>query len=46
MLTLYRCNIVTIIVCVLLTLLFRRRNKQADRGERIIEGIEGFRYTI
>lgn len=35
-----------LILVALLTLWFRRCNKQADRGERIIEGSEEFRYTI
>lgn len=42
----YRCNFL-LIVCVLgLSGYFLRANRQADKGERVIEGSESFRYTI
>lgn len=27
-------------------ILFSRRNREADQGKRVIEGKEGFRYTL
>ena len=39
-------NVVVILVTIVMTITFWLRNKKADRGELIIEGIEGFRYTI
>lgn len=39
-------NIVLLLIVASLTLWFRHCNKQADSGERIIAGIEDFRYTI
>ncbi|KAL8657956.1 MAG: hypothetical protein Q9202_007640 [Teloschistes flavicans] len=40
------CNVL-IIFCVLgQSAYFYRANKQADRGQRILEGSKGFRYTI
>ncbi|KAI4233005.1 MAG: hypothetical protein L6R40_007211 [Gallowayella cf. fulva] len=40
------CNFL-LIVCVLgLSGYFLRANRQADKGERVIEGSESFRYTI
>lgn len=41
-----RANILILILVALLTLWFRHCNKQANRGERVIEGSELFRYTI
>ncbi|KAF2219732.1 phthalate transporter [Elsinoe ampelina] len=43
------CIVATCIVIAtscLLTLYFRYMNKKADRGEVLINGLEGFRYTI
>ncbi|GKZ21372.1 hypothetical protein AbraIFM66951_006234 [Aspergillus brasiliensis] len=40
------CNLVTMITVAALSVWFRYANKQADRGERIIEGSSDFRYTI
>ncbi|KAJ6134596.1 hypothetical protein N7523_000918 [Penicillium sp. IBT 18751x] len=39
-------NVVFLFAVVSLALWYRRCNNQADRGERIIAGVEGFRYTI
>lgn len=38
--------VVTIVTCAVLSLVFWRRNKKADKGELLIEGLQGFRYTI
>ena len=40
------CNLLIIVVVALLSLYFRRCNRKADRGEMVIEGQVGFRYTI
>lgn len=40
------CNSLLIIIVTLLSIHFRRCNKKADEGRMIIEGLEGFRYTI
>lgn len=39
-------NGLVIVVSVVLTIYFKMCNRKADRGEMIIEGLEGFRYTI
>jgi MFS family permease len=39
-------QLIVIIIVLALTPYFYYSNKKADRGEKIIEGIEGFRYTI
>jgi hypothetical protein len=44
--TICRCNILIIVLVIALSLWFKRCNKQADRGEREIEGDAQFRYTI
>lgn len=36
----------TVIIASIMMLALRRANKQADEGKRIIEELEGFRYTI
>jgi len=36
----------TVIIASVTMLALRRANKQADQGKRIIEDLEGFRYTI
>jgi hypothetical protein len=46
LITNYRANIVFLLTVVSLAFWYRRCNKKADRGELIIAGIEGFRYTI
>lgn len=40
------CTLLMIAVTGALTLYFIICNRKADRGELIIEGLEGFRYTI
>lgn len=40
------CNFVIIGIVVINTVIFRRQNKKADRGETILEGDANFRYTI
>ncbi|EHA27615.1 hypothetical protein ASPNIDRAFT_185046 [Aspergillus niger ATCC 1015] len=40
------CNLITMITVAALSVGFRYANKQADRGERVIEGSADFRYTI
>ncbi|RDH27424.1 major facilitator superfamily domain-containing protein [Aspergillus welwitschiae] len=40
------CNLITMITVAALSVWFRYANKQADRGERVIEGSADFRYTI
>jgi hypothetical protein len=39
-------QVVVIMVVAALSVKFYMDNKKADRGEKIIEGIEGFRYTL
>lgn len=39
-------SVITIVLAVLTSLILRRRNKQANGGERIIEGSEVFRYNL
>ncbi|KAL2004857.1 hypothetical protein VTN00DRAFT_3130 [Thermoascus crustaceus] len=40
------CNVLIILIVGALSLWFHHCNKQADRGERVIERSEQFRYTI
>jgi len=40
------CNVLTIVVVVLLSLYFAMANKRARKGGKVIEGLEGFFYTI
>ncbi|KAL4867619.1 hypothetical protein BDV12DRAFT_171025 [Aspergillus spectabilis] len=40
------CNLLLMAIVVVQSVWFRRANRQADRGERVIEGAPGFRYTI
>lgn len=40
------CNILILIIVAAMSVWFRICNKQADRGQRIIEGSADFRYTI
>jgi len=39
-------SVLIIIIACLLTLKFHRANKRAAAGGKIIEGLEGFRYTL
>ncbi|PNS18134.1 hypothetical protein CAC42_3579 [Sphaceloma murrayae] len=39
-------TVLVIVTCVLLSVYFKFMNKKADRGEVLINGLEGFRYTI
>ncbi|GAB7362526.1 hypothetical protein MBLNU230_g2845t1 [Neophaeotheca triangularis] len=43
--TLLAC-VLTVVITLLLTLKFHRANKRAAAGGKIIEGLEGFRYTL
>jgi hypothetical protein len=46
---LYTCIVSQVIILIIVALLdmkFYRDNKKADRGEKEIEGIPGFRYTL
>ena len=40
------CNILMLAIVVANTLYFRRCNKLADQGKKVIEGDPNFRYTI
>lgn len=40
------CNFLVIILVVVNSIYFRRENRKADRGEKILEGDPNFRYTI
>lgn len=40
------CNALIIVIVVVNTVVFRRQNKRADRGEVVLEEDENFRYTI
>jgi len=39
-------NITIVLIVVMNTIIFRRQNKRADRGEVVLEGDPSFRYTI
>lgn len=39
-------NALIIVIVGLISLKFHRANKRADAGGKIIEGLEGFRYTL
>lgn len=39
-------NILIIVIVIINTIIFRRQNRRADRGEVILEGDPNFRYTI
>lgn len=41
-----RCNCLVIIFVLGLSGYYHRANRQADKGEKILEGSEEFRYTI
>ncbi|KAL5583873.1 hypothetical protein FOVSG1_015224 [Fusarium oxysporum f. sp. vasinfectum] len=40
------CSILTLVIVVINTIKFRRDNKLADEGKKVIEGDPNFRYTI
>ncbi|KEY80023.1 phthalate transporter [Aspergillus fumigatus] len=40
------CNLLILVIVAAMSVWFRICNKQADRGQRIIEGSADFRYTI
>ncbi|RAK96985.1 putative phthalate transporter [Aspergillus ibericus CBS 121593] len=40
------CNLFTLLTVAVLSVWFRYANRQADRGERVLEGSPDFRYTI
>jgi hypothetical protein len=40
------CNLLIVVTVCINTVVFRRKNKQADRGEVVLEGDPKFRYTI
>lgn len=39
-------SVLILVIMALLTFVFKRANKRADRGDLIIEGLHGFRYTL
>lgn len=45
-LTAFRCNILVMATVAVLTLYFRKKNKQADRGEVVLLEDPNFRFTI
>lgn len=40
------CNVLVILIVAVMTMYFRRCNKQADRGERVLLDDPTFRFTI
>ncbi|KAF2012737.1 MFS general substrate transporter [Aaosphaeria arxii CBS 175.79] len=40
------CNLLVVILIGVNTVYFRRENRKADRGEKVLEGDPNFRYTI
>jgi hypothetical protein len=40
------CNLLIVVTVCINSIIFRRKNKQADRGEAVLEGDPNFRYTI
>lgn len=46
LLTFTSATVIIVITCGFLSLYFWRQNKRADRGEILINELEGFRYTI
>jgi hypothetical protein len=40
------CNLLLILIVSVMTIWFRICNKKVDRGELVIEGLQGFKYTI
>ena len=40
------CNCVALVLTPAMSVYFRSQNKKADRGVVLIEGWQGFRYTI
>jgi hypothetical protein len=46
-LTSHSANALVVVICVFLTILFRRRNRLADEGKMIIDAEDpSFRYTL
>lgn len=45
-LTAFRCNVLVMATVAVLTLYFRKKNKQADRGEVVLLEDPNFRFTI
>lgn len=45
-LTGYRCNVLVIIIVGCLSMWFRKKNRQADRGECVLLEDPNFRFTI
>lgn len=39
------CQVLSLIILLASDFAFRRANAKADRGEVVLEGLEGFRYT-
>ncbi|KAL4902729.1 hypothetical protein BDW74DRAFT_186690 [Aspergillus multicolor] len=40
------CNLLLMLIVVVQSVWFKIANKKAERGEKLIEGVPGFRYTI
>ncbi|KAK5103428.1 hypothetical protein LTS08_002843 [Lithohypha guttulata] len=40
------CNLLIILIVICNTIYFRAANKKVDRGEKVLEGLPGFKYTI
>lgn len=40
------CNLVTIVIVIINSVIFKRQNKKADRSEVVLEDDPNFRYTI
>ncbi|KAL4762048.1 putative phthalate transporter [Aspergillus foveolatus] len=40
------CNLLLMLIVVVQSIWFKIANKRAERGEKLIEGVPGFRYTI
>ncbi|KIX04386.1 uncharacterized protein Z518_05254 [Rhinocladiella mackenziei CBS 650.93] len=40
------CNVLIIVIVAIWSIYFRICNRKANRGEMVIEGLHGFRYTI
>lgn len=39
-------NVLIVIIVILLSIKFHRANKRVSAGGKLIEGLEGFRYTL
>lgn len=40
------CNVLIMIIVTINCIYFKRENRKADRGEKVLEGDPNFRYTI